>query len=95
MSDQDIPAMKQLQDLYTRDLAAKDARIAELEKALNRAGDRLAQVQPAVTESWAYDIVPKAEQEIADALAIGPAVTIVEISDSTAQLDAQDHAGRR
>jgi hypothetical protein len=43
-------------------------RVAELEAALNRAGDRLAQVQPGVTESWAFDIVPKAEQEIAEVL---------------------------
>lgn len=46
-------------------LAAENER---LRAALNRAGDRLAQVQPAVTEAWAFDIVPKAEQEIADAL---------------------------
>ena len=42
--------------------------VDRLRAALNKAGDRLAQVQPAVTEPWAYDIVPKAEQEIADAL---------------------------
>jgi len=44
-------------------------RVAGLEKALDRAGDRLAQVQPGVTEPWAFDIVPMAEQEIAAALA--------------------------
>ena len=43
-------------------------RIAVLEKALNRAGDRLAQVQPGVTEPWAFDIVPEAEREIAEVL---------------------------
>jgi chromosome segregation ATPase len=43
--------------------------IERLRAALNRAGDRLAQVQPGVTEPWAFGIVPKAEQEIADALA--------------------------
>jgi prefoldin subunit 5 len=45
------------------------AEVERLRAALNRAGDRLAQVQPGVTEAWAYEIVPKAEQEIADALA--------------------------
>jgi hypothetical protein len=60
------------------------AEAERLRTALDRAGDRLAQVQPGVTEPWAFDIVPKAEQEIADAL-----------TGSTAQLDAQDHAGRR
>lgn len=43
-------------------------RNTKLEAALNRAGDRLAQVQPAVTEPWAFDIIPKAEQEIAEVL---------------------------
>jgi len=57
-------------------LAEQDARglrlaeeVEKLRDALNRAGDRLAQVQPGVTEPWAFDIVPKAEREIADALA--------------------------
>jgi chromosome segregation ATPase len=46
-----------------------NAEVERLRAALNRAGDRLAQVQPGVTEPWAFDIVPKAEQEIAEALA--------------------------
>jgi hypothetical protein len=44
------------------------AEVERLRAALHRAGDRLAQVQPGVTEPWAFDIVPKAEQEIAAAL---------------------------
>jgi chromosome segregation ATPase len=56
------------QKFYSR-LSDAEAEVERLRSALNRAGDRLAQVQPGVTEPWAYDIVPKAEQEIADALA--------------------------
>ena len=54
---------------YKESLADVMQENERLRKALNRAGDRLAQVQPGVTEPWAFDIVPKAEQEIAAALA--------------------------
>ena len=50
------------------ELQAAHAEVERLRKALDRAGDRLAQVQPGVTEPWAFDIIPKAEQEIADVL---------------------------
>jgi hypothetical protein len=64
-------------DRLRKDLARADsdaqalyeAEVERLRAALDRAGDRLAQVQPGVTEAWAYDIIPKAEQEIAAALA--------------------------
>ena len=51
-------------------LARIEARIGTLGRALDRAGTRLAQVQPAIDVSctWALDIVPAAEREIAEAL---------------------------
>jgi hypothetical protein len=44
--------------------------ISVLREALDRAGTRLAQVQPAIDPAcgWALGIVPKAEWEIADVL---------------------------
>jgi hypothetical protein len=57
-------------------IAERLAEAEGLRAALNRAGDRLAQVQPGVTEPWAFDIVPKAEREIAAALADQPTENI-------------------
>jgi hypothetical protein len=47
---------------------ALEQRVKGLARALDTAGTRLAQVQPGVTEPWAFDIVPMAEREIAEAL---------------------------
>jgi hypothetical protein len=65
----ELEAARVKTDEYAQAYTDAKAEVERLRAALNRAGDRLAQVQPGVTEPWAFDIVPKAEQEIADALA--------------------------
>jgi DNA repair exonuclease SbcCD ATPase subunit len=51
-------------------IAELEAEVERLRAALDRAGTRLAQVQPAIDPActWALDIVPNAEREIVQAL---------------------------
>jgi hypothetical protein len=70
------------------------AEVGRLRAALNRAGDRLAQVQPGVTEPWAFGIVPKAEQEIADALGRGEGMNDDEMTSDGLVLELQAEVER-
>jgi chromosome segregation ATPase len=67
-AEAEVERLRAESESYRALAARRGAEVERLRAALNRAGDRLAQVQPGVTEPWAFDIVPKAEQEIADAL---------------------------